>query len=254
MPPGGWYAMHRGWMDSGDFKREPFTEREAFLWSIEQASHKPHRQWFNGAHYEVNRGEFVTSLNTMVEAFGWTIKRVRGFEERMRKVEKWAKRGAHAGAKAPTILAIVNYDKYQRTIEDQGIPEGEENGKRGAKQGQSEGKEQNNGNKGKEGKEGKEENKLGEAPDGATADYAFFGRVIRLAPRHLEEWQRVFHSIPDIVAELASLDAWFELQPEDVQKNWFFRAKQSLNRKHQEILERRQANQQTLPPVWDGMA
>ncbi|HEX8413433.1 MAG TPA: hypothetical protein VF637_06040, partial [Sphingomicrobium sp.] len=76
----GWYIMHRGWMDS--FKPEPFTEREAFLWSIEQAAIKNHDQWFNGLRVPVTRGEFATSLRLMAEAFSWSVKRVRGFMER----------------------------------------------------------------------------------------------------------------------------------------------------------------------------
>lgn len=84
-----------------------------------------------------------------------------------------------------------------------------------------------------------EKKREGDAPNGATAEFAFFGRTIRLKPRHLDEWRRVFHAIPDIVAELHALDGWFDLQDEKKRANWFYHAKGALNRKHQEILERR---------------
>src|SRR4051794_1696789 len=101
----GWFIMRRGWMES--FRPEPFTEREAFLWSIEQAAWEPHDQWFNGQKIRVERGEFATSLRSMSEAFSWTVKRVRGFMERMGKDEKWAQRQAHSGAQSPTVLSVV---------------------------------------------------------------------------------------------------------------------------------------------------
>lgn len=141
----GWFLMHRGWMASADFKPAPFTEPQAFIWSIEQASHSPHLQWFNGVQYAIDRGEFVTSLHAMMTAFGWSEKRVRGFRERMCKARKWAKRGAHTGAKAPTILTVCNYGIYQTPALLKGEAAEEAKGERGAKQGRSEGEEQKEG-------------------------------------------------------------------------------------------------------------
>lgn len=149
----GWFLMHRGWMQSSDFQREPFTEREAFLWSIEEAAHSPHGQWFNGSRYEVGRGEFVTSLHTMKAAFRWSEKRVRGFRDRMIRCGKWTKRGAHSGAKAPQVITVCNYALFQAPAKPSGEAVGEAKGERGAKQGRSGGEEQkegiNNGNEGK---------------------------------------------------------------------------------------------------------
>ena len=141
----GWFLMHRGWMASGDFKPEPFTEPQAFSWSIEQAAHSPHLQWFNGVQYEVGRGEFVTSLHSMMTAFGWSEKRVRGFRDRLSKAGKWAKRGANTGAKAPTILTVCNYALFQTPALLKGEAGEEAKGERGAKQGRSEGEEQKEG-------------------------------------------------------------------------------------------------------------
>lgn len=148
----GWFLMHRGWMESGDFRPEPFTEPQAFVWSIERAAHKPHGQWFNGTLYHVGRGQFVTSLPKLAEAFGWSVKRVRLFVARMEKAGKWARSGAHAGAKAPTVLTVCNYALYQAPAKSEGKAEGMNGGSPEAKQGQSDGKEQkecsNNGNEG----------------------------------------------------------------------------------------------------------
>ena len=142
----GWYIMHRGWMDS--FKPEPFTEREAFLWSIEQAAFEDHDQWFNGHRVAVRRGEFVTSLRAMADAFGWSVKRVRGLMERLGKAEKWAQRPAYDGAQAPTVISVCNYAHYQQIEKGEGTAKGTAKGTRGAQQGHSKGTQQNKGNKG----------------------------------------------------------------------------------------------------------
>lgn len=137
----GWYIMRRGWMEG--FKPEPFTEREAFLWSIEQAAWEDHDQWFNGHRIAVKRGEFVTSLRAMADAFGWTVKRVRGLMERLGKAGNWAQRPAYEGAQAPTVLCVVNYSKYQELPNTGGTASGTAKGTRGAQQGHSEGTQQN---------------------------------------------------------------------------------------------------------------
>lgn len=80
--------------------------------------------------------------------------------------------------------------------------------------------------------------------------YAFFGQTIRLAPRHFNEWKRLFHSIPDLEAELSTIDGWWQLQPEADRKDWFFRTKRMLNNKHQQNLA---IQKQEAAPVWDGM-
>lgn len=137
----GWYIMRRGWM--AGFKPEPFTEREAFLWSIEQAAWEDHDQWFNGHRIAVRRGEFVTSLRQMAEAFDWTVKRVRGLMERLGKAGNWAQRPAYEGAQAPTVLSVVNYAKYQELPRIEGTVKGTAKGTRGAQRGHSEGTQQN---------------------------------------------------------------------------------------------------------------
>ena len=71
-------------------------------------------------------------------------------------------------------------------------------------------------------------------------DYAFAGRVIRLKQRDLGQWSRTYHGIPDITAELSSLDAWFCKHPAK-QKDWFHTTAGALNRKHQEALMAKKA-------------
>ncbi len=112
----GWYRMHRGWMASPDFQQEPFTEREAFLWSIEQAAFEPHEQWFNGVQIPVDRSEFVTSIRKMATAFQWGEKRVRLFLARMVKRQKWTQRATRSGAHGPTVLIVRGHQGKARRV------------------------------------------------------------------------------------------------------------------------------------------
>ena len=66
-----------------------------------------------------------------------------------------------------------------------------------------------------------------------SGDYAFFGQTIKLAPRHLNEWRRLFYTILDLVAELSTLDEWWQTQPQEKRTNWFLATKGMLNKKHQ---------------------
>lgn len=85
-------------------------------------------------------------------------------------------------------------------------------------------------------KERKKEEKEMPAKAGA---YAFFGKTIKLAPRHFNEWKRLFRTIPDLEAELSTVDDWWQQQPEDKRENWFLATKGMLNKRHQANLRER---------------
>lgn len=76
----------------------------------------------------------------------------------------------------------------------------------------------------------------GDAADAADRPYAFKGRIIRLVDTDLARWRKAYHTIPDLDAELMSLDAWLAAQPEEKQAKWFHVCGGALNRKHQETL------------------
>jgi uncharacterized protein YdaU (DUF1376 family) len=73
---------------------------------------------------------------------------------------------------------------------------------------------------------------------GGDGRYAFCGRVIRLSEDDLRTWAKTFHAVPDIVAELSSIDAWMSGQAEAKRKSWYHLTAGCLNRKHQEFLKR----------------
>jgi uncharacterized protein YdaU (DUF1376 family) len=78
-----------------------------------------------------------------------------------------------------------------------------------------------------------------EVVGGRPPSYAFFGKTIRLKPRDFAEWKRLFHTVPDMEAELSVLDGYWQGQSEDKRKGWFHGSKAMLNKRHQENLRAR---------------
>jgi hypothetical protein len=74
------------------------------------------------------------------------------------------------------------------------------------------------------------------APSVGRGDLAFEGKVIRLNKEDFARWQRTYHSIADLAAELLSIDHWLQEQPETSRKRWFHSVPGMLGRKHQELL------------------
>lgn len=72
------------------------------------------------------------------------------------------------------------------------------------------------------------------AADAASGHYAFAGSVIHLTEFDMARWRKAYSAIPDIEAELTSIDAWFVANPPKLGK-WFHAASGMLNRKHQEL-------------------
>lgn len=83
---------------------------------------------------------------------------------------------------------------------------------------------------------------LSESESETKKNYGFFGAVIRLTDKDLAAWKKTYHGIPDLLAELTSLDGWCALNwsvDDPKRKGWFHAVQAMLNRKHQEAIERR---------------
>ena len=70
--------------------------------------------------------------------------------------------------------------------------------------------------------------------------YVFEGKIIKLAKKDFEDWRETFHGIPDLKAELVSIDAWLQRQPVAKRQNWFNWVQSMLNTKHQERLAKKE--------------
>lgn len=109
MNGGGYYRMHRGWMDHPMFKPEPYTEREAWLWLIENAAWKDGRKRVGPCTIEVKRGQVAASLRFMACAWKWNEPKVRRFLSRM-KTDAAIDAASDAGV---NVITICNYEVYQ---------------------------------------------------------------------------------------------------------------------------------------------
>jgi len=79
------------------------------------------------------------------------------------------------------------------------------------------------------GRDNKEEKKnLPLTPSG------FVGRTIKLDEATLGQWQQRYSCVPDLVAELSTLDEWLQQAAPSKRENWRATICNTLNRKHQE--------------------
>lgn len=105
----GYFLLYRGWRQSEVFKDEPLTEREAWVWLIEEAAYKPRQREIAGKTIGLQRGEIAASLTFLERAWKWSRDRVRWF------LSKLEKHGMVAFDKRVgiTVIAVCNYDQYQ---------------------------------------------------------------------------------------------------------------------------------------------
>ncbi len=105
----GYFLVRRGLMDSPLFRREPLTEREAYLWLVEHAAYAP-RQYRIGAHvFDLERGQLAVTVRFLANRWQWSKSRVEraiaGFKTRT-LIET-------ATGTVATVVTICGYDEMQ---------------------------------------------------------------------------------------------------------------------------------------------
>lgn len=104
------YLMHRGWMDNEIFSDEPFTDRLAWAWLIQEASFEPHKIRYKNKMIEVGIGQVPISYRRLVDKWKWGIHRVRNFLGLLES-ERMISRQTATGF---LVISICNYEKYQK--------------------------------------------------------------------------------------------------------------------------------------------
>ena len=110
------------------FKKEPYTEREAWMWLIEQAAWKAHRHRAGSYVFNLERGQLSASVRFMGEAWQWSKSKVQRFLVRLKTdtmVELSHGTGQLTGN---TVVTICNYNSYQITPLSHNIVGGTEDG------------------------------------------------------------------------------------------------------------------------------
>lgn len=201
----GYIKLHRRWHDSFTFEEKEYCERAAWVWLLSNAAWKDTvRRTGQGGIVEIKRGQLHVSLASLASAWGWSIKRVRGFINRL---EKGHSLGTVKG-KTGTIITICNYSKYQDKPDSEGTDEGTAKGTVRAQSGHTQ----------EESKEDKEEKNNKPAK---PVDYAFYGKVVRLTPDTFATWQKNYPDL-DLAAALQTRDDWLATEADaNARKRWF---------------------------------
>jgi hypothetical protein len=119
----GYYQMARGWMENDFFDREPFTEREAWQWLVEQAAWRPSRTKIKGTIVPLERGQLSFSVRFMADKWQWSKSRVDRFLKRLaaenmvnissKNRDNSGTTAGHPAGQGQSIITVCNYEKYQ---------------------------------------------------------------------------------------------------------------------------------------------
>jgi hypothetical protein len=101
--------ISRRLFDSEAFRDEPFTEREAWVWLLMEASWKDRTVRAGDYVTETKRGQLAASVRFMAKAWSWTPAKVQRYLKRVEKLKMICSK-TDTGV---SVLTICNYDKYQ---------------------------------------------------------------------------------------------------------------------------------------------
>ncbi|MBN9453236.1 MAG: hypothetical protein J0I42_14910 [Bosea sp.] len=116
----GVFAVDRGIFEHPAFQREPFTQREAWLWLVAEAAFKERSKRADGKVIHLQRGQLCHSIRFMAEAWQWSKSRVDRF---LTMLENRDMLRSEIGTRIP-IITICNYCEYQRVS----LPERDKSG------------------------------------------------------------------------------------------------------------------------------
>ena len=123
------------WNDAA-FKDQPFTEREAFMWLVMEASWKPREKRVGSAVVNLERGQLAASIRFMAEAWNWQKSTVDRF---LKRLENRDMIGTASGT-GLTIVTIRKYNEYQNAPKESGTPKKEKAGQQRDSSGTNENK------------------------------------------------------------------------------------------------------------------
>lgn len=241
----GYYKMQRGWMDNEFFSREPFTEREAWLWMIEEASWEPCEITTRQETIKLDRGQFTASVRFMARRFQWSPGRVQRFLKRLvlcSMSDLKTGTGSDTGSDTATdtgqcVVTIRNYSKYQdglkKSIQQQTQVPIQTWSSDGHKLEVTKKVDKNK----KEVAAAPPKPRLRmedyplEHPNGA----ALILKVVRISNKQWDQWEKKYSiDSKSLFKLLEERDRWLCQQPEHIQATWFHSTEALLKRRHLE--------------------
>ena len=119
------------WQDTA-FKAQPFTEREAFVWLIMEASYRPRQKRIGNVSVDLERGQLASSVRFMAEAWSWQKSTVDRF---LKRLENRDMIGTDSGT-GISVITICKYNEYQNATSDSGTDKFEKRDSSGTAAGQ----------------------------------------------------------------------------------------------------------------------
>lgn len=132
----GMVRISRALWDDAAFNADVFSEREAWIWMICQASFKPHQRRIGRAVVDLQRGQLAGSVRFFAEAWGWSKSRVHRFFDRLVKRDMI---GTQSGT-GVLVITLCKYDEYQAPIAARGTEAGQDAGQKRDRSGTKENK------------------------------------------------------------------------------------------------------------------
>jgi len=124
--------ISRGIWHDVAFKDEPFSEREAFIWIIMEASYKPREKRVGSITVSLERGQLVTSVRFMCSAWSWSKSRVDRF---LKRLENRDMIGTDSGT-GINVITVCKYNDYQNGVKPSGTAGNEKRDSSGTAAGQ----------------------------------------------------------------------------------------------------------------------
>lgn len=113
---GGTINISRSLWDDPAFLESEFSEREAWVWMIAEASWKPREKRIGKVIVKLERGQLAHSTRFLSDAWGWSHSRVRRFLERLEN-RHMVCRQSDTGV---SVISITNYGTYQYSSQASG--------------------------------------------------------------------------------------------------------------------------------------
>jgi hypothetical protein len=117
---GGVFAVARGIFDHEFFAKEPFTEREAWVWLIGEAAWRGRKARAGKIVVELSRGQCAFSIRFIAERWGWSKSRVARFLDRLKTEAMIGTATDHT----ISIITICKYNDYQKVSLPTGTQDG----------------------------------------------------------------------------------------------------------------------------------
>ncbi|MCP3177439.1 hypothetical protein MJO47_10040 [Desulfuromonas sp. KJ2020] len=137
---GGWIKFYRALLSDPVWTTATADQKAVLVAILLSASHES-RQWaWEGRKFEIQPGQFVTSLSSLASKAGVSVKSVRSAIARFEKLNFLANKSAKTGR----IISVINWRSYQGSAEEPGNEVGNDQAKTGQLSRSKEGKKEKN--------------------------------------------------------------------------------------------------------------